>query len=300
MARSIRVPFLVDVTFVDDPAAIDGFESDSRVDRTYGAHGPWYNRLLQRRLGSEVNVDSERLPAFRPRDDAERIETQKALTKRLQAITVDQLAKDPDVDAIARWVRESKTDDPADVGPMVQQFTGRLFDPEYIGDAESYEAANTVDGYLRSGPLRGAWMTYKGKVKWAVHVLSSRAGGDAHAVHATAIAFHNMVVAVSRMRTIAQTPGRDGRASEATIAEQCLVPPETALRTVSEPVQTVQRRNPLKPGALIVYRLADAFGERADVAATFRSGAWSQCPAHGLVPNFLRAVWRQAAAGDAS
>jgi len=107
-------------------------------------------------------------------------------------------------------------------------------------------------------------------------------------------------VAVSRMRTIAQTPGRDGRASEATIAEQCLVPPETALRTVSEPVQTVQRRNPLKPGALIVYRLADAFGERADVAATFRSGAWSQCPAHGLIPNFLRAVWRQTTAGDAS
>jgi hypothetical protein len=101
------------------------------------------------------------------------------------------------------------------------------------------------------------------------------------------------------MRDIVRTPGRGGRVTEETIAAQCLVPPDSALRTVSAPLQTSHRHNPLRPGALIVYRLADAFGERADVTGTFRTGAWSQCPAHGLVANFLRAVWRRATAGDA-
>lgn len=299
MARSIRVPFLVDVTFVDDARAIDGLESDARVDRSYGERGPWYNRLLQNRLVSELRVNIEVLPAFRPRGDAERADAQQALTARLGQISVDALADDPDVADIARWVREGENDDPESVGPMVQQFAGRLFSSGYTGDAASYKAARTVDRFLRANPVCGAWLSLTGQVSRALNLLSSRAGGDAHAVHATAIAFHNMVVAVARMRAIAQTPGRDGRAGEATIAEQCLVPPDSALRTVSEPVQTAYRRNPLKPGALIVYRLADAYGERADVAATFRSGAWAECPAHGLVPNFLRAVWRQATAGDA-
>ncbi len=299
MARSIRVPFVVDVTFVDDARSIEGLEADSRIDRTYGERGPWYNRVLQRRLASEVRLDSGMLPAFRARGDAERAEAQKAMAARLGQITVDTLADDPDVADIARWVREGEDDDPGSVGPMVQQFAGRLFNPDYTGDAASYRAARTIDRFLRANPLCGAWLSLTGQVSRAMHLLSSRAGGDAHAVHATAIAFHNMVAAVSRMRTIARTPGRDGRASEQTIAQQCLVPPDSALRTVSAPVQTAHRRNPLKPGALIVYRLADAFGERADVAATFRSGAWAECPAHGLVPNFLRAVWRRASAGDA-
>lgn len=299
MARSIRVPFLVDVTFVDDARAIDGLEADPRVDRTYGERGPWYNRVLQRRLSSEVCLNSEALPAFRPRGDAERAEAQKALAARLQAITVDALADDPDVADIARWVREGKDGTPESIGPLVQQFTGRLFDSGYTGDAASYKAARTIDRFVRANPVCGAWLSITGRVSRALDLLSRRAGGDAHAVHATTIAFHNMVVAVTRMRSIAQTPGRDGRASEATIAQQCLVPPESALRTVTAPLQTAHRRNPLKPGALIVYQLADAFGERADVAGTFRSGLWAECPAHGLVPTFLRAVWRRAESGDA-
>ncbi len=299
MARSIRVPFLVDVTFVDDARTIDGLEADNRVDRLYERRGPWYNRILQNRLGSETRVNAEVLPAFRPRGDAGRAGAQDALAARLDAITVDTLADDPDVADIARWIRESATADPAAVGPMVQQFAGRLFKPDYTGDAASYKAARTVDCFLRSGPVRGAWLSLSGRVNRALDLLSSRAGGDAHAVHATAIAFHNMVVAVARMRDIVRTPGRGGRVTEETIAAQCLVPPDSALRTVSAPLQIAHRRKPLRPGALIVYRLADAFGERADVAGTFRSGAWSRCPAHGLVANFLRAVWRRAAAGDA-
>lgn len=299
MGRNIRVPFLMDVTFVDDARSVDGLEADSRIDRTYGERGPWYNRVLQRRLVSHLRLENEALPAFRPRDDAERAEAQKALAARLEQFTVDALADDPDVAAIARWVREGATDDPADVGPAIQQFAGRLFKPDYTGDAASYKAARTIDRFVRSGPLCGAWLSLTGRVSRALHLLSRRAGADAHAVHATAIAFHNMVVAVSRMRAIARTPGRDGRASEETIVGQCLVPPDSALRTVSAPVQTIHRRKPLNPGALIVYRLADAFGERADIAATFRRGTWAECPAHGLVPNFLRAVWRRATAGDA-
>ncbi len=298
MGRSIRVPFLVDVTFVDDARSIDGLDTESRIDRAYGERGPWYNRVLQRRLVSHLRLENEALPAFRPRGDAERAEAQKALAQRLEQITVDALADDPDVADIARWVREGATDNPADVGPSVQQFAGRLFKPDYTGDTASYTAARTIDRFVRSGPLCGAWLSLSGRVSRALHLLSRRAGGDAHAVHATAIAFHNMVVAVLRMRAIARTPGRDGRASEETIAEQCLVPPEAALRTVSAPVQTIHRRKPLEPGALIVYRLADAFGERADIAGTFRVGAWSECPAHGLVPNFLRAVWRRATEED--
>jgi hypothetical protein len=244
-------------------------------------------------------VSAEVLPAFRPRGDAGRAGAQDALAARLDAITVDTLADDPDVADIARWIRESATADPAAVGPMVQQFAGRLFKPDYTGDAASYKAARTVDCFLRSGPLSGAWLSFTGRLSRALDLLASRAGGDAHAVHATAIAFHNMVVAVARMRDIVRTPGRGGRVTEETIAAQCLVPPDSALRTVSAPLQTSHRHNPLRPGALIVYRLADAFGERADVTGTFRTGAWSQCPAHGLVANFLRAVWRRATAGDA-
>ncbi len=165
MARSIRVPFLVDVTFVDDARSIDALESDARVDRNYGERGPWYNRLLQKQAcvrTARGHRSAAGVPSARRRGAGRapsrlwpRAWDRSPWTRwrmiRMWWISPAGSARDED-------------DDPESVGPMVQQFAGRLFDPDYTGDATSYKAAKTVDRYLRANPLCGAWLSYTGRV----------------------------------------------------------------------------------------------------------------------------------------
>lgn len=300
MARHVRIPWLADLVIVDDAATIESLEQDTRIDRSFGDRGPWLNRLLQRRLTDRTAAADGPLPAFRPRADAARAEAQAALTQRLETIDGETLTGDPEIAELARWVRGAGKADAAAIGPVVQAFAGKLFGSDYTADAESFAAAQTIDRYLRSNPLTGAWLVVSGRLRQARAIIAARAGGNAHAEHATAIALHNIVAALLRMRQVWENPSLRSRATDGTIVGLCLTTPESALRTTSDRLQLASQRRPVMPGTLVIYRLATAFGGRADAAGTFRQGTWAQCPAHSLVPAMLRAVWRRAETEEAA
>ena len=50
MARSTRIPLLVDVVRVDDAAEIHALNADERIDRRFGRMGPLVNRVVEGRI----------------------------------------------------------------------------------------------------------------------------------------------------------------------------------------------------------------------------------------------------------
>lgn len=294
MARHIRIPLLADLILVDDLAEIRRLEENPRLDRGESEAGPWLNRVLRSRLTKTLRVDGALLPAFRSRDDAERQAVQKSLEDRLGQITVEAVLEDPEIDAIANWVRRPGRGKVKQIGPAVQGVVGRLLVPEYRSDRRSYQAARKINRFLSIDPVRGAIMVLSGSISRAMAVLHRRAEGDPAAIHATAIASHNLVRAVGRMREIVVKAEPLSSVGEAEVLGRCLVSPPTLMRTVKEPLQLPSVRRPVRPGALALYRLGRATEGKADATAVLQRGGWAQCPAHRAVPVVLRAVWRRA------
>ncbi|MEO1016634.1 MAG: hypothetical protein AAFY56_02950, partial [Pseudomonadota bacterium] len=114
--------------------------------------------------------------------------------------------------------------------------------------------------------------------------------GDA--LQEMAIAYNNIERALLQKLAQKRDPRQSLGLSEDNIAQKCLKAPETALRTVQEPIQVASLDDPIQPGTLIAFQLAEIADGSADLGRAFREGSWAQCPAHHYVPNLLRAVYR--------
>lgn len=295
MARRIRVPWLVDVLIVDQPAEIRALAAESRLDRDFAtARGPLINRMVTGRIRRWLRADGSFLPALAPRGNALRAKRQEELARQLDPSRNEPLWDDATIRELAAYVRGTTSGDR--VGPVVQQVVGRLFDPGYSASSESYEAARTIDGVGAAKPLRYLWWQLSGKLARARRLIWRLAKDDGHAVHGTAIAMHNIVRALERMRVLRANPGMPPRLSEATILTQCMVAPPRVLREAAEPFETPPAGRGMRRGTLVVMELDEARKRDPDGAMTFMSESWSRCPASGFVAALLLAVWREAEA----
>ena len=293
MARRIGIPLLLDVVRVDDLREIRSLAADRRVDRAFGRSGRLLNRLLQGRILDQMRVNGCLLPAFLPRDHAARAAGQEALERRLASEDIRRRWNDGELDAIAAYVRGEENEDA--LGPAVQQLVGRLFFPDYRADAESYAAARLVDAYPGAKPWRALWWRLSGRLGRARRQLWERAQNDGHAIHATTIAFHNIVFALKTMRELLADPVRGGRITEDNVVPQCLSAPPRLLRRSTDVFATPVLPRRMRRGALIVFELKDALAGYGDARDAFMTESWSRCPAHRLVPELLRAVYHRAA-----
>jgi hypothetical protein len=291
MARRTAIPLLLDLVTVDDLAEIRSLDSDPRVDRAFVRGGRLINRLRQGRILDAMRVDGALLPAFRSRDDADRAAGQRELEERLAAQD-PALRNTGELDLLARYVRGEASEEA--VGPAVQQIVGRLFVPAYVGDASSYEAARLVDAYAGANFLRALWWRLSGRLGRARRLLWERAEQNPHAIHATAIAFHNIVHALRAMRELMTNAGRRGRLTEESVVPQCLSAPPRLLRRATESFATPALPRRVRRGALIVFELKHAIAGSGDTHQAFMADGWSRCPAHAFVPALLRAVYRRA------
>jgi hypothetical protein len=82
----LRIPGLIDVLRVDDPAEIAALADDARLDRAYVARGPLMNRLIASRIRKILTLDGAPLPPVAPRGAARPTPGQAALEMRLNAI----------------------------------------------------------------------------------------------------------------------------------------------------------------------------------------------------------------------
>lgn len=293
MARSIRIPGLVDIKKVDDKAEILTLSRDTRLDRGFAPLGPLINRVLMSRIRSTLQVDGKPFPAIAPRGDAERAKTQAALRQRLEPAGGKPLWDDATLARLVAAVRGESGDD--EIGPAAQQAVGRLFVSDYVGDAESWSAAKDLDDGVRSrNPLRTLQLKLTGRLRRSRALLAERARGDLACVHGTGIAVHNLARGFTTMRDLwSKRPHASAEKAVAT----CLYAPETVVRQATTKGGTLA--GDVRPGTLMLFQLDSARQHSPGAEAVFMAGTWAECPAIAFVPALLRAVWERALAVEA-
>jgi hypothetical protein len=290
----LRVPFLARIARIDDAATIRLLNETPSCTRRFRSAGPLLNRWLQRRLAVHVVTAKGVLPAFQPHHDEGRAEAQRALAERLATFDTPALAARDDVAALATWVTG---DEPAaEGGRLLQTVLGRLFVEDFEATAATWRAAVLIDRFLRADPLRAAWWYHSGALFRALVRLARPLDDDPHAVHATAVAIHNLQRGLVTMREVWRDPVQRGRMDESRIALRCLKAPPSAPRVLNAPTQLPFRAIPAPAGTLVLFQLAKVADERLDAGMAFLEGQWSACPASGFVPALLSAVWRRASA----
>ena len=296
MSSYLRVPFLARLARIDDAATIRLLNETPTCGRRFRSAGPLLNRWLQRRLAVHVVTAKGVLPAFQPHHDEGRAAAQEALAERLATFDTPALAARDDVRELAGWV--TGDEHAGEGGRRLQTVLGRLFVEDFEATAATWRAAVLIDRFLRADPVRAAWWYHSGRLFRALATLARPLDDDPHAVHATAIAIHNLHRGLVTMREIRRDPVQRGRMDEDRIALRCLKAPPSAPRVLSGPTQLPFRATPAPAGTLVLFQLARVADDRLDAEMAFLEGQWSACPASGFVPALLRAVWRHAMAEE--
>jgi hypothetical protein len=290
--RSVRIPFLIDIKRVDSKPDIGAVSLDQRLDRDFVRRGPLVNRLLTGRINGALRFGGKPLPAVAPRGDAERARSQAALHTRLDP------AKGPlwDPQTLARLVAAVRGKASTDtIGPAAQQAVGRLFNKEYVGNAESFQAAKDLDDAVRTpNPFRLFKLHAMGQLRRSKRLLSNRVGGDLAGVHGTGVAVHNIVRGLEHMRELW---GAQPRPSADEAVRACLFAPKTVLRQSTAKGGTTVGE--VRPGTLVLVELGKAREVSPDAQTVFMAGTWAECPAGAFVAALLRAVWEGAIAAEA-
>jgi hypothetical protein len=293
MSRRIRIPLLVDVAVVSDETEMARLNNEPAIGRRLSGKRAWLNRLIWKRISGTLSIgDSRLLPVFEPRDLAIREAAQQSAETRLSALASRPAPFDREAVAeLARYVAGAELEGP--VGVTVQQVVGRSLDPRYKASRESYDAARVVAAVLSACPvtaLRGLWWRASGRLAISKQLIWDLAQGDPVVIHGTAIAMHNIVDSLNRMRAaMAATGGWHITPAEA--VARALVAPPALLR---ECVRKSPSADRLRPGALVLFRLEKMHAGTACNDLAFSKREWSQCPAHAVVPRLLEDVWAAA------
>ena len=290
MARRIRLPGIVDVVLVSDPAEIRALNDARGVDRNFALRGPLINRLIVARIRRWFQIMGQLLPSLTPRYDQVRADHQQKLAAAIDPISGNTLWSNSQIDALAAYVCGGGTDETA--GIVAQQIVGSLFDPVYQADRATWKAAKLIDQF-RNGisPIQIVWQL-SGQLRRARALLVDRAKADRWTMHGTAIGVHGIVHALAQMRRLRCRPNADSLSDEA-VLWQCLIPPKQVPRTVEVPLETPLVKDPLSVGSILMLQLEAAWPRAPDAELVFMHGHWNACPARAFVTRLLLVVWRR-------
>jgi hypothetical protein len=289
MARSLRIPGLIDLVKVDERSEIRGLSNDSRLDRRFDARGPLINRFLVERIRSVLRIDGVPLPSVAPREDAQRLHMQEALRLRLDPSGAVPLWDDETIAGLVDAVHGTRGE--SALGPATQQAVGRLFVADYRATSESWAAARMLDDAVHTrNPFRALFLQLSGQLRRSRELLADLVKDDLAGVHATGIAVHNLVRGFERMRELWSDPSWRLRPADA-VVEQCLFAPPSVLRQATMPGATVVGE--VRPGTLVVLELEAARVRTPGRDVELMTGTWAQCPGAAFVPALLRVVWER-------
>ncbi len=286
-----RVPGLIDLFEVSDPAEIKVLARDSRLDRTFeGATCP-VNWLLLKRSLKVLSYGGRRFPTMVPRENVQRRQNQDELWRYLTE-RADAIKDGPEeLTSLGDWLRD--VDSNADVGILVQELLGLLFSSEFIATEESWDAAKTLVAAPRLNNLpKLMWWFVSGKVSRAKRLLAGMVNDDLSAVNAIGIAAHNVVKSLRHMKLLYadETTRRTLSADEA--AERSLFAPVSLYRQATADGELGSC--PFSKHSLFVLEIGEASQKTEGRSLVFMDDTWSQCPANVWVPAMLRGVWRRA------
>jgi hypothetical protein len=286
----ITIPGIVRLAWLSDPDEVVAANASGVVQRSLSGLGGLVQRSIAAKLAVFRKSDGDIWPAFRDRADRLRSDRQKELENAL-AKTQSLLKRvAPETGALAAYVRTGSTHRPPEI--IVQQMVGRLFFRDYAASEESYDAACALQTWVSGGPIKSYLLKLSGELERSLDLIVTLARGDTSCAHATAIAMHNLVDTIERMRRLARA--RDNL--------QKLSPQEAIASTLRAPKQVVRETRDagrvcgmhLGARTLVVLRLECARRQKPDAGIEFFAKGWNQCPAHAIVPALLADVWKKA------
>ncbi|MEM8881021.1 MAG: hypothetical protein AAGC82_10525 [Pseudomonadota bacterium] len=284
MSRALRIPGLVDVITVSDPAMVEALAADPDLDRT-AKGGPLLVRVLRHRTAAALSSPQGPLPSAMPRDDAERHKLRDALAAQLS---------DPDLDAaLVKPVASAATfvaGGAGQAGTLAQTIFGRVFVADFTANDDSWTAAEIIGRAVGTPSLKGLIEALTAARLGAQVTLSRAMHGDRNGIHAIGVAVHNFATMLELMRALDRTTPLNQALAKT------LLPPERVARQGMSIAET--RAGRLRPGTFVILETRTAGRRRLDPAMTFLSGSWSGCPAHAFVPKIAAQIWRQAGGRD--
>ncbi|MFZ0496712.1 MAG: hypothetical protein WBD78_01100 [Methylocella sp.] len=290
MAQRIRVPGLVDLVLVADPSEIRALNEEPRLDRRFLPRGPLVNRLIAGRIRRWFQIQGQPLPSLAARGDQVRAERQRELEIALDPASGRALWSEQQLDKLASFVRGAGTHEGTAI--TVQEIAGRLFDPLYAADPESWRAATLIDRFREGfSPVQIIWLI-TGRLRRARALLVERANQNRWAMHATAIGVHGIVAALERMRQLRALPDATSLGDDAVLG-RCLAPPKQVPRTVEASLASPFVAGEMQPGALVMLKLDAADPSTPGAETVFMQGHWNGCPAWAFVTALLQSVWHR-------
>ncbi len=295
MTSRLRVPGLLDLLQIDDPAHIAAASADKRLDRDFTGAGPLLNRWIARRIRRSLRAPSAPLPSVSARDHPDRADQRAKLEAELDRLVADGRVAPDHLEFLAAYIRGEHDDDT--MHRKAQEAVGRLFAPDYIASKQTWRAACIFDAAPRNmNPLRAIFWAVTGAVGRSRRLLSDAVGGDPAGVHATAVAVHSLVRSLEAMRGLWREPGVKDRLTPAIAVVRSLRAPQNVPRRWSVPASTAWGNLPA--GTLTLFQLEAARAHDPGSDVTFMADSWSRCPASRWSTAMLDAVWRRASAGE--
>ena len=199
----ITIPGIIRLAWLTDPDEVVAANDSGVVQRSLSGLGGLVQRSIAAKLAVFRTADGDTWPAFRGRGDPLRVKRQRELETALSDTRglLKRLA--PETGSLAAYVRNGNTNRPPEI--VVQQMVGRLFFPEYAASEESYDAARTLQTWVSGGPIKSYLVKLSGELERALDLIVTLARGNTSCAHATAIAMHNIVDTIERMRWLART-----------------------------------------------------------------------------------------------
>jgi len=284
----LRLPNLLDLLLVSDPAQIQWLNQHEHVTRALDPTQGVLHRVLHRRMRDDLGFRGELLPVFRARGDVRRAQRHKELEVELRELR-GMPGKERDL--ISSYVSGQK--EVREIGEAVQQWCGQLFSGRYKSTLETYEAGKLLAGWMSAPPWKTIHARLSGRLNRAKAVLEAAAEHDLFCVHATSIGMENLARTVRKLRKAARDEDQQLLSADAVIREYLSVPP-AVVRGCTHDIDAPFLPSPLTPRTLVVLLVGRAYVASGDLDVAFLSDSWSACPARKVVPEMLRAVWHAA------
>ncbi len=291
--KSHRIPGILDVIHVADPAEIIEVNRDPRFDRQFNLHWPFLNWLIVRRLLAVLSVAGHRFPTITPRGNASRATGQTKLGQALDAQADAIRQGPPELSALASWLQDATSVPDEQLGIAIQQVVGQLFSPTFKATPESWRAAKILVTAPRSpNILRTLWWFVSGKLHRSKSLLADMVNGDLSAVNGIGIAAHNIVNTMIQMKRLYSDLSQTNSLTPAEAVRRSLAAPVSLLRQSS--TEGAIRGCPFSKATLFVLEVGQASKLPGGSSLVFMDNSWSGCPAAIWTPAMLEGVWKRA------
>ena len=288
----ITIPGIIRVALLTDPDEVIAANDSGVVQRSLSGQGGLVHRSIAAKLAVFRTPDGDIWPAFRDRADPVRVKRQSVLETDLSHTRKLLKRVAPETAALAAYVRSG--DSNRSLAIVVQQLVGRLFFPDYAASEESYDAARTLQTWVSGGLIKSFLLKFSGELDRALALIVSLARGNTSCAHATAIAMHNIVDTIERMRRLGRKKGKLEKLSPEEAIASTLRAPKQVVRETRDGGRVCDMH--LGARTLVVLRLECARRQKPEAGIEFFAKSWNQCPAHAIVPAVLADVWKKAKA----